>query len=416
MSLNPFFDTENKIIRVGGRIQNSKFDFAKKHPIILSANHHLTILITQHEHIKLLHAGPQPLLASIREHYWPLSGKNLVKKIVRKCTRCFRFNSTSERYLMGNLPESRVTPSRPFTVVGIDYAGPFQLRDRKGRNFKTVKAYMALFVCFASKAIHLEVVGDLTSDCFLAALRRFMSRRGKCAQIFSDNGTTFVGANNELKRFFLQNNTTIHDKLSSEGIQWNFNPPRAPHFGGIWESGVKSIKYHLKRVVGNASLTYEDFSTVLCQIEACLNSRPLYPLSDDPNDPNPLTPAHLLIGESLTTVPDYNYNHLRENQLSRFQRHQQLLQHFCSRWNKEYVTHLQQRVKWKQNHQQLLQIGVLVLVKEDATPPLKWQMGRIMELHAGTDNIIRAVTLKTSTGEIKRPVVKICVLPSIESL
>ncbi|XP_074033764.1 uncharacterized protein [Leptinotarsa decemlineata] len=312
---------------------------------------------------------------------------------------------------MANLPPSRMTPSRPFSISGVDYAGPFQLRDRKGRNFKTFKAYIALFVCFSTKALHLEVVSDLTSECFLACLRRFMSRRGKCSEIYSDNGTTFVGANNEIKLFFDSYKKNITEHLTTEGIQWHFITPNAPHFGGIWEAGVKSTKYHLKRVMGNASLNFEEFYTVLCQIEACLNSRPLYPISTDPNDLTPLTPAHFLIGESLTALPEPSLLNLKENRLSRFQRTQQIVQHFWSRWTKEYVSNLQTRVKWKMQHPQLIKIGLMVLVKEDGLPPLKWKMGRILQIHKGIDGVIRSVTIKTTTGELKRPVVKICILP-----
>ncbi|XP_072392311.1 uncharacterized protein [Diabrotica undecimpunctata] len=139
LGLNPFFDTTTKLIRVGGRLHHSSFDFNKKHPIVLPSKHHLTILIARHEHLKLLHIGPQALLASLRENYWPISGRNLVRKIVRDCVRCFRFNNKPEQYLMGNLPESRITPSRPFTVSGVDYAGPVLLRDRKGRITKLLK-------------------------------------------------------------------------------------------------------------------------------------------------------------------------------------------------------------------------------------------------------------------------------------
>lgn len=411
LSLSPFFDKENDLIRVGGRLRHSTYDFQKKFPIILPPKHHLTQLIVQQEHSRLMHAGPQALLASIRERFWPLSGRMLVRKVVHNCVKCFRANPILQQHKMGDLPSSRVMPCRPFLIAGVDYAGPFLLRDRKTRKYQTTKAYIALFVCFTTKAVHIEIVSELTTECFLAALRRFMSRRGKCSEIFSDNGTTFVGADNEIKRFISSNDKTISENLSNDGIKWNFIVPRAPHFGGLWESGVKSVKFHLKRVIGNAALTFEDFYTVLCQIEACLNSRPLYPLSSDPNDPTPLTPGHMLIGEPLTTIPEPNLLLVKENYLSRFQRLQQLLQHFWARWTKEYISHLQQRVKWKENHPQLLHPGALVIVKEDGLPPLKWKLGRITEIHPGSDNIVRSVTIRTSGSDIKRPVVKVCVLP-----
>lgn len=410
LGLNPFIDSEN-IIRVGGRIQNSGFDYNKKHPVILPNKCHFTTILARYEHIRLLHAGPQLLLASIRERFWPISGRNLVKKIVHDCVRCFRFNAKPEEYLMGNLPRERVSPSRPFLTCGLDYAGAFTLRVSKTRRCKTSKAYIALFVCMSTKAIHLEVVSDLTTECFLAALRRFFARRGKSAKLFSDNGTTFLGADREIKTFLQSYGDTVSDKLASEGISWSFIPARAPHFGGLWEAGVKSVKRHLYRVIGNTLLTFEEFCTVLCQIESCLNSRPLYPLSSDPNDTLPLTPAHFLIGEPLTTIPDNNWLDTPISHLSRFQKCQHIIQQFWDKWAKEYISHLQLRTKWKENCHTLLKPGVLVLSREDGLPPLKWRIGRVLQIHPGADNIVRAVTIKTSTGTYKRPVVKLCVLP-----
>ncbi|XP_050293849.1 uncharacterized protein LOC126734318 [Anthonomus grandis grandis] len=375
LTLSPFFDHTLNLIRVGGRLQQSNYEYQKKHPIVLPPKHRLSLLIAHSEHIKLLHAGPQLTLASLRERFWPINGRNLIKKVYHDCLTCFRFVAKSTKYLMGNLPKTRITPSRPFSVSGVDYAGPFSLRDRKGRNFRTNKAYIALFVCFATKAIHLELVSDLTSECFLAALDRFMSRR------------------------------------ANQGIQWNFIPPHASHFGGLWESSIKSVKYHLKRIVGSLSLTFEDFSTIITQIEACLNSRPLCPLSDNPNDPNPLTPAHFLIGEPLTTCPQVDLLGVAENRLSKYQHRQQMVQYFWSRWVKECIAELQIRTKWKQNYLQLLKLGVLVLIMEDGLLPLKWRTGRVVQIFPGGDGIVQTVLVRTSAGEYKRPVTKIAVLP-----
>nr|CAI5838923.1 unnamed protein product [Callosobruchus analis] len=223
LSLHPFIDSDGAI-RVGGRIENSDFSYDKKHPYILPNDHHITKIIARNEHIRLSHAGPQSLLASIRERFWPISGKRLTRKIVRECITCFRFSLKQEHYLMGNLPKFRVTPARPFISVGIDFGGPFLIRDRKGRNFKTSKAYIALFVCLSTKAIHIEIVSDLTTDCFLAAFRRFTSRRGICSLVISDNGATFVGASRELKQFIHSNQNEIANNLASNQIKWSFIP------------------------------------------------------------------------------------------------------------------------------------------------------------------------------------------------
>ena len=172
-----------------------------------------------------------------------------------------------------------------------------------------VKAYICLFVSLSVKAVHLELVTDLTSEAFIACLKRFISRRGLPSLIWSDNGTNFVGAARELKELyqFLRTQSTqdvVSRYLCDRKITWKFIPQHAPHFGGIWEASVKSMKAHLKRILGDVKLTYEELSTLLTQIEACLNSRPLVPLPNDDDGIEALTPGHFLIGKPLTALPD----------------------------------------------------------------------------------------------------------------
>nr|XP_033325360.1 uncharacterized protein LOC117219916 [Megalopta genalis] len=190
-------------------------------------------------------------------------------------------------------------------------------------------------------------------------------------------------------------------------------PPRAPHFGGLWERGVRSVKRHLRRVIGEQRLTFEEMCTILAQIEACLNSRPLHPLSSDPSDLNPLTPGHFLVGEALTTLPHADLTDIRQNRLNRFQLLQQTVQHFWRRWQRDYLHNLQQRHKWKQGHGNPLKVGDMALIKEDNLPPLKWALGRVVELHPGQDGICRVFTIRTTRGMLKRPASKICMLPIV---
>lgn len=166
----------------------------------------------------------------------------------------------------------------------MDYGGPFLVREHRRRNAQAVKVYLALFVCMSVKAVHLEVVTDLTTDAFLAALDRFNARRGIPTNIYSDCGTNYVGAARQLKSLF--RDAKAQDRLSSHvNCTWHFNPPAAPHFGGIWEAGIKSAKHHLKHVIGQQVLTYEEFHTLITRIEGILNSRPITPTSSDPHDP-----------------------------------------------------------------------------------------------------------------------------------
>lgn len=410
--LNPFLDNKG-FLRVGGRLEQSNFDFEKKHPIVLDSKHYLTYLLFKHEHIRLGHAGPQLLLYSVRDKYWPVGGRTLARKIVYECVRCFRVKPREKNVIMGMLPADRVIPAPPFSSCGVDYAGPVLIKNKRGKGSIKIKGYIAVFVCFSTKAIHLELVTELTKEAFIATFRRFVARRGKPNKMFSDNGTNFVGANSELEalgKFLQESSDNLSELIANQGVEWHFIPAFSPHFGGLWEAGVKSCKVHLKRVLANAWLVYEDFSTVLCEIEAILNSRPLTPMSTDPSDYSALTPSHFLIGRPMMSLPDPDVQHIPENRLSLYQRIQQMQQHFWTRWAVEYVSELQVLQKWH-NNQQSLEPGMLVVVKENNIPPLQWCMGRILRVHPGQDGVARVATIKTERGVIKRAFTKICVLP-----
>ncbi|XP_055844795.1 uncharacterized protein LOC129911111 [Episyrphus balteatus] len=415
-SLNPFVDPDG-IIRVGGRLKNANLHYDQQHPIILAPNHHFTKLILHEAHEKTLHGGIQLMMGYLRKKYWIFQTKRIVKQYIHKCTICYRFRTKPAYQLMGELPSPRVNVSRPFSHTGVDYAGPISIRAWKGRGAKTYKGYLAIFVCLATKAIHLEAVSDLTTQAFLAAFRRFTSRRGVCGQIYSDCGTNFKGAESELYRL-LKDAThdwkNVAEALSSQGTKWNFIPPASPHFGGLWEAGVKSVKHHFKRVVGNGTLTFEELTTLLTQIEACLNSRPLCPLTENPDDFHALTPAHFLIGAEMYSVPEPDLTIGKTSYTDRWKAIQFSLQTFWHHWQSEYLARLQQRPKWLKSQPQL-KIGDLVLIKDERLPPTKWNLGRILETFPGKDDITRVVNLKTQQGEFKRPVTKLCPLPINEN-
>ncbi|XP_047992482.1 uncharacterized protein LOC125231164 [Leguminivora glycinivorella] len=409
LSLNPFIDSDG-VLRVGGRLQNSEFEYNKKHPMILNAKHQLAKLIMRHEHLRLFHGGPQLLLASVRELFWPVGGRNLARSVVQKCVVCIRFRGKSVQPIMGNVPHERVSSPYPFYTCGVDMAGPFMIASKKGRGSRTSKCYLCIFVCLASKAVHLELVSDLSTEAFILALRRFVSRRGKPSAIFCDNGSNFKGANNELSKLVKSSRQSVTNFANEEGIRFMFSPAYSPNFGGIWEAGVKSAKHHLKRIAGRASLTFEELGSLFSQIEAILNSRPLTPLSSDPTDPSPLTPGHFLIGRPLTSVPSRAITTKYPN---RYERIEQLRQHFWDRWRREYVAELQQRTKWK-TKQQELRVGDLVILKEDQLPPLQWRLARISRLYPGVDGVNRVADVITKRGTIRRAINKMCVIPTAD--
>lgn len=416
-SLNPYLDDKH-ILRVGGRLRHANLPNERKHPIILGNKNTLSRLIIADAHLKTIHGGIQLMLCYLRSKYWILKAKSIAKKHIHKCLICARLNATARVQIMGDLPNERVTPSRPFLNSGVDFAGPFQILLSKGRGNKTTKAYVSIFICMSTKAIHIELVSDLTSEAFIGAYRRFVARRGKCSHLWSDQGRNFVGADKELrdawKEASLQFTGEIAETLATEGTQWHFIPAYSPSFGGLWEAGVKSIKYHLKRIV-TTHLTYEEMTTILCQVEACLNSRPLCPLNDsDPDNINPLTPGHFLVGEAPIVVPSPDMKDIKMSSLSRWQHTQKLVHDFWRRWQDEYLSRLQQRPKWHKKEDDF-KIGDVVLIKTDNLPPGKWYLGRIVDKHPGPDGLTRVYSVKSGNSVTKRTVTKLCPLPLDET-
>ncbi|XP_058446413.1 uncharacterized protein LOC131427338 [Malaya genurostris] len=407
---HPFIDAD-QLIRIGGRLGKSSQQYDSKHQILLPASHQFSVLLVRYHHEKHLHAAPQLLLNLLRLRYWITGGRTLVRRIVHQCVVCFRARPKLVEQFMPELPASRVTATRPFTVTGVDYWGPIQLKPPHRRAAPT-KAYVAVFVCFATKAVHLELVGDLSTAKFIEALRRFVSRRGLCSEIYSDNGRNFIGAANELRQLVKTkgHNQQIAQECADNGIQWHFNPPKASHFGGLWEAAISSAQKHFVRVLGTHTLAYDSMETLLTQIECCLNSRPIVPMSDDASDYEVLTPGHFLVGTALKAVPDNNVIDIPFNRLRQWQQTQKLYQQLWKRWHLEYLSTLQTRTKWY-NPPVHLQENQLVIIKDENAPPMSWKTGRIIQLHPGDDGTTRVVTLLTPTGRYTRPVSKICLLP-----
>ncbi|XP_058840962.1 uncharacterized protein LOC131696440 [Topomyia yanbarensis] len=310
----------NGIIHVGGRLRHAPLSTGRKHSIILDDRHPLTTLIARHYHHKYFHAGQQLLISNIRERFWPLNIRRVARQVIHSCMPCFRSKPKVQDQLMADLPEERVNPAPPFLKVGLDYCGPFFM-SYLGRKARPVRCYVALFVCLVTKAVHLEIVADLTTQAFLAALKRFGARRSKPSLIMCDNAKTFVGARKELDELASllsaqQFQESVMKEAMIESIEFKFIPARTPNFGGLWEAAVKSFKSHFKKTIGTNTLTCDELTTVVVQIEACLNSRPLTALSSDPNDLEVLTPGHFLVQRPLTAIAEPNFEMIKKNRLS----------------------------------------------------------------------------------------------------
>lgn len=417
ISLNPILD-DTGLLRVGSRLKECEWERDRKEPIILPRHGHLTGLIIWDAHIKTFHGGNQLTMQRLRQHYWVIQGRNTIRAHLNKCTICFRHRNQTAQQLMGNLPKFRINEYRPFTYTGVDFAGYFDIKTSNRRNAPYTKAYIAVFICLTTRAMHLEVVSSLSTEAFLLAFKRFISRKLLPRHMYSDRGTNFIGAKNELPRLFQdarsEQSKELREALIKDQIEWHMIPAHAPHFGGLWEAGVRSTKHHLKRVLGDSKLNFEEFTTVIAQIEACLNSRPLYPQTEDPQDDEVLTPNHLLFAHEAASFPEPCIETIPTHPVNRYQLLQRLHTNFWQKWSQEYLTRLMHRSKWTKQEENL-RPNQLVLIKEDNLPPTKWLYGRIIRVHPGKDGLVRVVEVKCKNSVLSRPIHKLCLLPIVDN-
>uniref|UniRef100_A0A8D8SN73 Integrase catalytic domain-containing protein n=1 Tax=Cacopsylla melanoneura TaxID=428564 RepID=A0A8D8SN73_9HEMI len=415
-SLSPFKD-DSGLIRVGGRLSNSNLPFENKHPILLPKEEYITRLLVVFLHETNLHTGPALLLAIIRQKYWILAARPLVRQVVHECNLCFKIVPHNKWPKMGDLPRCRVEEVKPWVNTGVDHAGPFTITLSKHRGNKTSKAYLCLFVCLTTTAIHLEVTSDLSKEAFLNALKRFLSRRGPISTLFSDNGGAFVASKNHLNELYSLLNSSEYkeyfgDYLLKSKIQWKMLPARAPHMGGIWERAVRKVKSYLPKLIGDQILTFEEICTVAIEVEGMINATPLCVLSSDPNELEALTPAHFIKLTSLQSLPAVDVSTTPLNRLTRYKLLDNIFQNMWKRYRVEYLTSLQERSKWRKDVPNI-EVGTVVLLKEDNVPAMHWPLGIVVEVFPSkTDGIVRSASVKTKTGIFKRPVVKLCPLPT----
>ena len=359
------------------------------------------------------------MISSLVHRFHIICIRQTVRSITRQCVLCRCHSIKPHPQMLGQLPIERLTPGSVFDKTGIDYAGPIYIKYGYVCKPTAVKAYVGVFVSLTVKAVHLELVSDLTLESLIACLRRFISRRGYPSLLWSDHGTNFIGAKREIKELveFLGEQKTqksIYEFCSAEHMEWKFIPEHSPHFGGIWEAAVKSLKTHLKRVIGEVKLTYEEMTTFLTQIEACLNSRPLVRVnSPDDDSTEILTPGYFLVGQPLTTLPDPAFSYRSVSLLRRWHLCQRLVRHFWKRWSLEYLSTLQRCSKW-QYPSRNLSVGDIVILIEDGVIPTRWPLTRVIKTYPGSDGIVRVVDIKTSKGSCRRPIHKLAVLLPFE--
>ena len=392
--LDPYLDGDG-IVRVGGRLGKAGFPLEIKHPVILPRKHHITELLIRHCHESVEHQGRGMTINEIRSHgFWIIGCNSAVADMIFRCVRCRRLRSNTQEQKMADLPIERMEPAPPFTYCAVDYFGPFHIKE--GR--KELKRYGVLFTCLACRAVHVETAASLSTDSFINALRRFIAVRGPVRQLRSDRGSNFVGAEAELKKAYLEMDTQqVSNFLLRENcdyIEFNMNVPSASHMGGVWERQIRTVRNVLASLMSDLGTQLDDESmrTFMNEAAAIVNSRPLT-IDNDPASPEPLTPNHLLTQKSKVVLPPPGEFQRQDMYLrKRWRRVQYLANEFWSRWQREYLQTLQHRQKWIKPRRNL-QIGDVVIIKEDMVPRNRWQLGRVAEVYPSDDGHVRKVKL-----------------------
>ena len=390
-NLSPYI-ADDGFMRISGRLEHSKsLAFEGKHPVIVPRGH-LARLLVNFIHITNKHAGVPALMAIVRASYWVIGLRSLAKSVKRDCIRCQRFDNHACDCPSAPLPAVRVSEAPPFTTVGIDFAGPLFCAD-----LPRTKLYVLLFTCAVVRAIHLELTDSLSLEDFLLAFRRFSARRGMPSTIYSDNATTFKGADVRLRRLY-----------GPAAPDWRFIVPGSPWWGGWWERLVGSTKSALRKSVGHSSLTRLELETVLTECESCINCRPLTYAGPEESV---LTPSHFLLGRmaSIKVHPldEKLLNPISTDDLiSLNEAQQERLTEFWRKWSDTYLKGLPHVVSRFKKHG-TLKVGSIVMVREDGLPKLKWPLGIVEEVFPGRDGLVRALRIRMAKGSFLKPIQKL---------
>ncbi|XP_060772289.1 uncharacterized protein LOC132883105 [Neoarius graeffei] len=420
LTLNPVMG-EDGILRVGGRISQANISPGEKNPIIIPGRHHLAVLIVRHYHEQCQHQGRHLTEGAVRvAGYWIVGAKRCVSSLIFKCVTCRRLRGKCEVQKMADLPSDRVSMEPPFTYVGVDVFGPWTVSTRRTRGgHANDKRWAVLFTCLSVRAIHIEIIESMDTSSFINAVRRFIAIRGPVKQMRSDRGTNFVGACKELNISSNLDESKVSQFLADQGCKWTFNPPHASHMGGAWERMIgvtRSILDSMMLQIGPSRITHEVLATFMAEASAIVNSRPLIPVSTDPDDPSVLAPTSLLTQKlGPTPVPSGEF---RGKDLFRRQwkQVQSLASTFWDRWRKQYLSTLQPRRKWQADKQNIT-VGTVVLMKDCQSKRNDWPLARITKVFPSEDGRVRKVEVKVADKEgvklFLRPITQvITLLPS----
>ncbi|XGW27542.1 hypothetical protein V3C99_007836 [Haemonchus contortus] len=427
-----FYD-ENNLIRVKSRLNNAAFPRDTKEPLYVPNNSELVRLIVNEIHVTNMHCGRNHVLSLLRMRFWVPKPSAKVRKILSQCEVCKREQGLPfPRPPMAPLPRDRSVICKPFQHVGCDYIGPFTTDNNE-------KAYIALYTCLTTRAIHLELVDSLSASAFLDSFLRFISRRGVPTIIRSDCGTNFVLGAKVIDHLFQNTTETGHSVMSysaTKNIKWIFNPPAAPWMGGVWERLVGTVKKCISKTIGRKKLSYRKLTTMLTCIEAVVNTRPLTKV--DPQDLTslPLRPVDFLQGNLKFSLPESSNSDEREDPsygeatITNMKQAKEALKFaedvansFWIKWHREYLTELRDTHKsstkqTRHSSRSEPEIGEIVLILPDEpVPRSNWPLGRIVEVVRSSDGLVRSAKVITSSGKTShRPIAKLVPLEIRSSL
>lgn len=400
------FEDDRGVVRCQGRLGNSDLVDSAKYPILLDSSHHFTTLVVWNCHRRVMHGGVKETLAELRSTFWIVRGRYFVRKLLFGCTICKKFQGKPYKTPPPPpLPGCRVKEAPAFTYIGLDYLGPLYVRSTSE---KDRKVWICLFTCCVTRAVHFEVVPNLTAAAFLRCFRRYVARRSMPSFVISDNAKTFKSASKELEK--IMNDPSVIRYFTQERIKWSYILEKAPWWGGFYERLVKSLKSSLKKTIGRAKLTQDELVTVVAEAEMILNCRPIsYVSSEDLEEP--LTPAHLIIGRRISALPevdspvDEDFG-ISQTDLSRRERHlNMVLGHFWKRWRAEYLLELRNahcRVK-RATGSSLVSVGDLVLVHDEGHPRSHWKLGKIERILTSKDGQVRGAEVRVQGRRSKKP-------------
>ena len=396
LCLSPFF--ESGLLHVGGRTKRSSLHFDAKHPIILDSREHSIQLNTQKCHEICMHTGVEYTRNYIQQRCHIFEIRIFLRSLAFKCFDCRRFRAEGLQPPMADLPVIRFQETQSpviFTNVGVDYLGPFAVVHQDAE----VKTYICIFTCLVTRAIHLEVAEDLSTDKCLTAIRRFIARRGQQRLFLSDNGTNLLGARKQIRRRPLMfDHDYIKDQPLNQSVEWKLNLPSAPHFGGVRERLLQCVQRALLLNLGSAKVTPDVFATIVSGAECLVNSRQLTHVRRDHEDDNPPTPNHFLLGRPFCNVPGAVFNETLTLKSSAWTQVKQRLQQILKRLLTEFVPSLNKRQKWT-SREAALEVDDIVWLLEEFTPRGIWPLGRVTRTFTGPDNIARSYEFKTALTE-----------------